>query len=102
MIPTRRPPLFALRAVPPPAVARAVGLGAIGLCLLLRWAFTLGATPESRLMSPVVLPRRGEVLRRVPRLWTDRALLGSIAAPLGRVFRGCLLVVAVGLPVGML
>src|SRR3989442_5694676 len=82
MVPTRRPPLFALRAVPPPAVARAVGLGAISLCLLLWWAFTLGATPESRLISPVVLPSPGEVLRSFPSLWTERALLESIAATL--------------------
>ncbi|OLC04564.1 MAG: hypothetical protein AUH78_21760 [Gemmatimonadetes bacterium 13_1_40CM_4_69_8] len=102
MVPTRRPPLFALRAVPPPAVARAVGLGAIGLCLLLWWAFTLGATPESRLISPVVLPSPGEVLRSFPSLWTERALLESIAATLRRVLVGFLLAVAVGVPVGIL
>src|SRR2546427_8935156 len=102
MVPTRRPPLFALRAVPPAAVARAVGLGAIGLCLLLWRAFTLGATPESRLISPVVLPSPGQVLRCFPSLWTERALLESIAATLRAVLVGFLLAVAVGVPVGIL
>lgn len=97
-----RPPLFALRAAPPPLVGRAIGAGAVGLCLLLWWLFTLGATPESRLISPVLLPSPLEVLRSLPSLWTERALLESIAATLRRVIGGFLLAVLVGVPVGIL
>jgi len=97
-----RPPLFTLRVAPSPAMGRAIGVGTVGLCLLLWWAFTHGATPESRLISPVVLPSPGEVLRSLPSLWTERALLESILATLRRVLGGFLLAVLVGVPIGIL
>jgi ABC-type nitrate/sulfonate/bicarbonate transport system permease component len=97
-----RQPLFALRAPPRPAVARALGAGAIALCLLLWWVFTLGATPETRLISPVVLPSPGEVLKSFPSLWTERALLEGIASTLRRVLLGFGLAVIVGVPIGIL
>jgi len=87
---------------PRPAVARLLGLGAIALCLVLWWAFTLGATPESRMISPVVLPSPGEVLRSFPSLWTERALIESVAATLRRVLTGFALAILVGVPFGIL
>ena len=87
---------------PRPAVARLLGLGAIALCLVLWWAFTLGATPESRMISPVVLPSPGEVLRSLPSLWTERALIESVAATLRRVLTGFALAILVGVPFGIL
>ena len=94
--------MFALRAAPSPAVGRLLGLGAIAFCLLLWWLFTLGATPETRMISPVVLPSPGEVLRSLPSLWTERALLESVAATLRRVLSGFALAILVGVPFGIL
>ena len=100
--PASRPPIFTLRAAPRPAVGRAIGAGAIGLFLLLWWAVTYGATPETRFISPVVLPSPGEVIRSFPSLLTERALLESIAATLRRVLAGFALAVLVGVPLGIL
>jgi NitT/TauT family transport system permease protein len=97
-----RPPLFALRVYPRPLSARLLGLGAIALCLLLWYAFTYGATPETRWISPVVLPSPGEVLRSLPSLWTERALLESVAATLRRVLTGFALAIVVGVPIGFI
>jgi len=83
-------------------MARLLGLGAIALGLLLWWAFTAGATPESRMISPVVLPSPAEVLRSLPSLWTERALLESVAATLRRVLTGFALAIVVGVPLGIL
>src|SRR5206468_6454544 len=95
---TARPPLFTLRVAPRPGVARLLGLGAIALCLVLWWIFTAGATPETRMISPVVLPSPGEVLRSLPSLLTERALLDSVAATLRRVLTGFALAILVGVP----
>jgi ABC-type nitrate/sulfonate/bicarbonate transport system permease component len=70
--------------------------------VLLWWAVTFGATPETRLISPVVLPSPGEVIRSFPSLLTERALLESIAATLRRVLAGFALAVVIGVPLGIL
>jgi len=93
--------LFTLRVYPRPLTARLLGLGAIALGLLLWWAFTWGATPETRWISPVVLPSPGEVLRSLPSLWTERALLESVVATLRRVLTGFALAIVVGVPLGI-
>ena len=87
---------------PRPGVARLLGLGAIALCLVLWWIFTAGATPETRMISPVVLPSPGEVLRSLPSLLTERALLESVEATLRRVLTGFALAILVGVPLGIL
>src|SRR5205809_2591444 len=94
--------LFALRISPPPMTRRLVGVGAMALIVAVWWLATSGIGSEDRLISPVVLPSPGEVLRSFPSLWTERALLESIAATLRRVLIGFLLAVAVGVPVGIL
>ncbi len=81
-------------------MARLLGLGAIALCLVLWWIFTAGATPETRMISPVVLPSPGEVLRSLPSLLTERALLESVEATLRRVLTGFALAILVGVPLG--
>ena len=83
-------------------MARLLGLGAIALCLVLWWIFTAGATPETRMISPVVLPSPAEVLRSLPSLLTERALLESVAATLRRVLTGFALAILVGVPLGIL
>lgn len=79
-------------------------LGAVGVVvvLLIWWLLTLGATPETRAISPVLLPSPGEVLRSIPSLFTERALLESTAATLKRVLSGFGLAILVGVPLGIL
>jgi len=83
-------------------MGRLLGLGGIAVCLLLWWLFTSGDTPETRWISPVVLPSPGEVIRSFPSLWTERALLESVAATLRRVLSGFALAIVVGVPIGIL
>ena len=94
--------LFALRAEGPPLIRRVAGVLGIGIVVMVWWLLTLGATPESRVVSPVLLPSPGEVLRGIPTLFTERALVASIAATLKRVFGGFLLAIAVGVPLGII
>jgi NitT/TauT family transport system permease protein len=93
--------LLTLRQPPPPTLKRL--LGALGVLLVLGvwWLLTLGATPETRLVSPVVLPSPGEVLRSIPALFGERALLQSAAATLQRVITGFGLAIIVGVPLGI-
>jgi NitT/TauT family transport system permease protein len=53
-------------------------------------------------VSPVVLPSPGEVLRSIPTLFTERALIASTAATLRRVLTGFGLAIVVGVPLGIL
>jgi NitT/TauT family transport system permease protein len=78
-----------------------IGLGGVGTVLLVWFLLTLGATPESRVISPVVLPSPGEVLRSIPSLFSERALIASVAATLQRVFTGFLLAIVIGVPLGI-
>jgi NitT/TauT family transport system permease protein len=95
-------PLLALRIAPPPLTRRLVGAGAVGIVVLLWWLATLGASPESRLISPVILPSPAEVIRSFPSLLNDRGLVQSIAATLKRVLIGFGLAVVVGVPLGII
>jgi NitT/TauT family transport system permease protein len=97
-----RPALLSLRLPPPPLTAKLVGGGAVVVVLLIWWAVTAGKIPESRIISPVVLPSPGEVVASIKSLVTERALLQSIAATLWRVFLGFGLAMAVGVPLGVL
>ncbi|MCC7001512.1 MAG: ABC transporter permease [Gemmatimonadaceae bacterium] len=80
---------------------RALGVSGVVAVLLLWWGLTFGATPESRVISPVLLPSPLEVLRGLPSLFTERALIESIAATLKRVISGFGLAVLVGVPLGI-
>jgi len=94
--------LFTLRESPPPLVKRAVGAAGVGAAILIWFLVTLGATPESRVVSPVVLPSPGEVLRSIPTLFTERGLVASTAATLRRVLSGFGLAILIGVPLGIL
>jgi NitT/TauT family transport system permease protein len=95
-----RPPLLALRASPPPILDRLLGFGAVVSVVAIWWLMTLG-TAEERLVSPVILPSPGDVVRSFPALLQERALLQSVAATLRRVFIGFGLAVIVGVPLGI-
>jgi NitT/TauT family transport system permease protein len=93
--------LFALRLLPPPMTRRLVGLGAMAVVLLVWWLATSGLGSEDRWISPVILPSPAEVFRSFPSLWTERALMASIAATLKRVLLGFALAAIVGVPLGI-
>src|SRR6266850_1454330 len=93
-----KPSLLALRLAPSRATRRLIGVGAIGAVVLFWWLSTMGAAPEERLISPVILPSPAEVARSFPSLLNDRALIQSIAATLKRVLIGFGLAAAIGVP----
>ena len=94
--------LFALRVPPSRLTRQLVGAAAVGVVVLVWWLATLGASAESRLISPVILPSPAEVIRSFPSLLNERALLQSIAATLKRVLIGFGLAALVGVPLGIL
>src|SRR3954468_21097830 len=94
--------LFTLRAPTPPLLKRLLGLVGVGLAVLVWWAITYGSTPETRIVSPVVLPSPGVVLGSIPTLFRERALVASTAATLRRVLAGFGLAIIVGVPLGIL
>jgi NitT/TauT family transport system permease protein len=94
--------LMTLRNDPPPMMRRALGALGIVLVIFVWWLLTYGATPESRTISPVLLPSPGEVLRSVPVLFRERGLIESTVATLKRVLSGFGLAILVGVPLGII
>lgn len=66
------------------------------------WALTFGATAESRILSPTILPSPLEVVASFPELWFDRALTRNVAVSFGRVLAGFAVGVALAFPLGVL
>lgn len=94
--------LLELRALPPGMIGRALGLATVAVIVLCWWLATRGATPEARLISPVILPAPLEVMASFGSLWHERALLASIVATMRRVVTGFGLAVLVGVPLGII
>ncbi len=92
---------LALREPPLPWARKLLGVLAVGVVVLLWWLATRGPTPETRMISPVLLPSPGEVVTSFPTLIAERALLASITATLQRVLLGFGLAVMVGVPLGI-
>lgn len=65
------------------------------------WGVTTGPTPESRLISPTILPSPLEVVRSFPSLWFDRALSRNLLVSLSRVVGGFAVAVAIAFPLGL-
>jgi ABC-type nitrate/sulfonate/bicarbonate transport system permease component len=97
----KKPGLFDLRVLPAAGTRWLLGAGAVALVLLLWFLVTLGAIPEQRLVSPVILPSPWEVARSFGTLWNERALAASIVATLRRVLIGFGLAIVVGVPLGI-
>lgn len=93
--------LFKLRRDPGFVSGKALGVLLIGLVLLLWWAVTRGPTPESRIISPALIPSPGETFSSFSSL-LDRGLVPGIFATLKRVFIGFGLAIVVGVPLGMI
>lgn len=72
------------------------------LALLGLWTLvTAGPTPESRWISPTILPSPLEVLRSAPSLWFDRALTRNLMISFLRVVGGFAVAVAMVFPLGL-
>jgi ABC-type nitrate/sulfonate/bicarbonate transport system permease component len=78
-------------------------LGIIPILLLLGiWALmTSGAQPEDRYVSPTILPSPTEVVKSIPALWFDRALMRNLFVSFGRVLGGFGIAVALMFPLGL-
>jgi len=79
-----------------------LGMIPIALLLLAWWAVTAGPTPESRGISPTILPSPAEVVRSFPSLWFDRALTRNLAVSFSRVLAGFAVAIAFSFPLGVL
>src|SRR5688572_2647807 len=93
--------LLTLRAEPPAIARQSLGVLGVLMVIAVWWALTYGDPPESRAVSPVLLPSPMEVLKSVPVLFTERGLLESIVATLKRVLSGFGLAILVGVPLGI-
>jgi ABC-type nitrate/sulfonate/bicarbonate transport system permease component len=96
-----KPGAFDLRIPPGPVLGRVLGIGTVALLGLLWFLATRGDTPETRWISPVILPSPAEVVRSFGSLWSERGLLVSIIATMRRVLMGFGLAVLVGVPLGI-
>ncbi len=90
-----------IREEVPAWLAWLLGLVPIAGLLALWWLVTAGATPESRLISPTILPSPLEVVRSFPSLWFDRALTRNLVISLTRVAAGFGVAVAIAFPLGL-
>lgn len=95
-------PFTALRSEIPTWQAVLLGTICLGLCFTIWWGLTAGASSESRVLSPSILPSPPETFRNFPSLWFDRALTRNTWASLRRVVLGFGLATLVGVPVGVL
>ncbi|MBN2054179.1 ABC transporter permease [bacterium] len=82
--------------------SRRVALGAVPILALgaLWWVLTTGVA-ESRIISPVILPSPGEVIRSLPSLWFERALTRSIWYSFIRVIGGFVAAMVLAFPLGV-
>lgn len=78
-----------------------LGMVPVLALLGLWWGVTAGATPESRLISPTILPSPLEVVASFPSLWFDRALTRNLLVSFTRVLLGFAVAVAIAFPLGL-
>jgi NitT/TauT family transport system permease protein len=97
-----KPGLFELRIPDGVFAARVLGAATVAVLVLAWWLVTRGATPETRLVSPVILPSPLEVVRSFSSLWYERHLPDSIIATMRRVLIGFGLAALAGVPLGIL
>jgi ABC-type nitrate/sulfonate/bicarbonate transport system permease component len=78
-------------------------LGVIPILLLLGvWSLmTAGPRPEDRHISPTILPSPVEVVKSIPALWFDRALMRNLFVSFARVLGGFGIAVALMFPLGL-
>lgn len=65
------------------------------------WLLTGSGEPETRTISPTILPSPLEVVQSFPSLWFDRALTRNLLVSFGRVLAGFAVAVALAFPLGL-
>jgi len=93
---------FKLRQEPALWVRVCAGGACLFLILLLWSIVTYGDPPETRRISPVILPSPREVLASFHSLWFDRELTRNTGMSLQRVLAGFGLAALIGVPLGIL
>ena len=91
----------ALRVPPGPLTGKLLGVFTVAVLVAAWWGVTRGI-PESRVVSPVILPSPEEVIRSFGALWYERNLVASIIATMRRVLIGFGLAIVVGVPLGII
>jgi len=77
------------------------GVTAIAGVLAL-WFLATAGEPESRFISPAMLPSPGETVAKVPAVFGERRLVANTLVTLGRVCLGFGLAAVIGVPLGVL
>jgi NitT/TauT family transport system permease protein len=90
-----------IREEVPAWMSWALGVIPVAAVLALWWLVTAGASAESRMISPTILPSPVEVVRSFPSLWFERALTRNLFVSLGRVVGGFAVGVAIAFPLGL-
>ena len=93
---------LAIREAIPDWMSWVLGVIPVLLLLLAWYIVTAGAEPESRMISPTILPSPLEVIGSFGSLWFDRALTRNLGISFGRVVLGFLVAVAITFPLGVL
>lgn len=92
---------FAIRGELSTIASLLLGLVPVIVLLGVWFVLTWGATAESRIISPVILPSPVEVALSFDELWFDRALTRSILYSLARVLAGFGVAAALAVPLGI-
>ncbi len=71
-------------------------------CVLSLWFLATAGDPETRFISPAMLPSPGETVAKVPAVFGERRLVANTLVTLGRVCLGFGLAAVVGVPLGVL
>jgi NitT/TauT family transport system permease protein len=90
-----------VRSQLPTSWSLALGLVPVAVVLGVWFALTAGATPEARVISPVILPSPVEVVGSFESLWFERALMRSTLMSLARVAGGFAVAAALAVPLGI-
>lgn len=99
--PIRHQPMR-LRAKLPWYFAVPIGLVFVSLVMAGWFWLTSGARPEDRLISILIMPNPVDMVRAVPDIWFDYALMRNIIYTVGRVAAGFLLGSIISIPLGIL
>jgi ABC-type nitrate/sulfonate/bicarbonate transport system permease component len=98
--PAAAAPARPLRGEAPVAAGLFWGVTAIA-CVLALWFLATAGEPESRFISPAMLPSPGETAAKVPAVFGERRLVANTLVTLGRVCLGFGLAAIVGVPLGV-
>ena len=90
-----------VRSELPEANALGLTVAFIALVLAAWWFVTSGATVESRILSPIILPSPMEVLQAFPKLHFEQGLVRSAFTSWVRVTTGFALAAIVAVPLGV-